>query len=166
MSTFPTKPDSVEPTKTSNFNFLNLLTKLIVLTKTRTKEKTKTDDEKLIVCGHVLLTLQPHCLHSLRSSHTPPGDHWCECNAIVLKYSCSIFARILRQMTAVVSVMQYFCNVLAILLNYCCNIFAISWNILQYLSIIFAIFFCSRTRPCERSRQYNAIFCEIFENIF
>ena len=144
MSTFPTKPDSVEPTKTSNFNFLNLLIKLIVLTKTRTKEKTKTDDEKLIVCGHVLLTLQPHCLHSLRSSHTPPGDHCCQCNAIKIeiffKYSCNIFARLLRQMTAVVSVMQYFCNILSILLKYYCIFFALLWNIFHCLSNILAIF--------------------------
>ena len=56
IGTFSTKPSSVESTyKNIQFQFLESPHKTNC--KTRTKEKTKTDDEKLIVCGHVLLTL-------------------------------------------------------------------------------------------------------------
>ena len=153
MSIFSTKPASVESTKTSNFDFLNLLIKLIVRQEQRKRQRPMMKNWLCVVmcCWHcnliVFILWVARILRHLITvvnetqylcnifeiflqyvcSHTPPDDCFCQCNAIFLQCTCISFeimlqfiCILLRHVTAVVNVTQYF----AIFLKYSCNNFA------------------------------------------
>ena len=118
MSIFSTKPASVESTKTSNFDFLNLLIKLIVRQEQRKRQRPMTKNWLCVVmcCWHCNLIVFILCVARILrhlitvvnetqylcnifeiflqcfSSHTPPCDHCCPWNAIFVQYFWNILA--------------------------------------------------------------------------